>query len=89
MSTPPGIPPDDFVEVTKGGNEGSPWTTSETTRYYTSVFIMKNGKILLGLKKRGFGQGYYNGFGRSPYELELRASTNSSLKKLYLILYRR
>ncbi|KAH9555225.1 hypothetical protein CY35_08G103800 [Sphagnum magellanicum] len=29
----------------------------------TLVIIEKEGKVLLGMKKRGFGQGYYNGFG--------------------------
>ena len=29
----------------------------------TLVFPQKNGKVLLGMKKRGFGAGRYNGFG--------------------------
>ena len=29
----------------------------------TSVFIRESGKVLLGLKKRGFGVGFWNGFG--------------------------
>lgn len=29
----------------------------------TLVIIVKEGKVLLGMKKRGFGAGYYNGFG--------------------------
>jgi hypothetical protein len=29
----------------------------------TLVIIEKEGEVLLGMKKRGFGQGYYNGFG--------------------------
>ncbi len=30
---------------------------------YTLTFLLKKNQILLGLKKRGFGEGYYNGFG--------------------------
>ncbi|PWB38245.1 MAG: DNA mismatch repair protein MutT [Parcubacteria group bacterium] len=29
----------------------------------TLIYIIKDGKLLLGLKKRGFGMGRYNGFG--------------------------
>jgi 8-oxo-dGTP pyrophosphatase MutT (NUDIX family) len=29
----------------------------------TLLIVVKNGKLLLGRKKRGFGEGYYNGFG--------------------------
>ncbi len=29
----------------------------------TSVFIRDSGQVLLGLKKRGFGVGFWNGFG--------------------------
>lgn len=29
----------------------------------TLVFVLEGGKILLGLKKRGFGSGWWNGFG--------------------------
>lgn len=29
----------------------------------TLVFVFKDGEVLLGLKKRGFGQGLWNGFG--------------------------
>jgi len=32
-------------------------------RVCTVLFILKDNKILLGLKKRGFGCGKYNGFG--------------------------
>jgi 8-oxo-dGTP pyrophosphatase MutT (NUDIX family) len=30
---------------------------------FTLVFVIKEEKILLGYKKRGFGKDYYNGFG--------------------------
>lgn len=29
----------------------------------TLLFVLKPGKVLLGYKKRGFGQGRWNGFG--------------------------
>ncbi|KAI6650890.1 7,8-dihydro-8-oxoguanine triphosphatase-like [Oopsacas minuta] len=29
----------------------------------TLVFVLREGQVLLGLKKRGFGQGLWNGFG--------------------------
>lgn len=32
-------------------------------KHFTVVFIIKENKILLGMKKRGFGMGKYNGFG--------------------------
>ncbi|KAI1285305.1 putative 7,8-dihydro-8-oxoguanine triphosphatase [Halotydeus destructor] len=34
-----------------------------TRRVYTLVMIQRNGDLLLGLKKRGFGVGLWNGFG--------------------------
>ena len=33
------------------------------TKFYTLMFLINEGKILLGMKKRGFGAGKYNGFG--------------------------
>lgn len=30
---------------------------------YTLCLVLKQNKILLGMKKKGFGKGYYNGFG--------------------------
>ncbi len=37
----------------------------------TLVLIIKNGQILLGMKKRGFGKDKYNGFGGKPQEGDL------------------
>jgi 8-oxo-dGTP diphosphatase len=34
----------------------------------TLILIIKDGKILLGMKKRGFGKDKYNGFGGKPQE---------------------
>eukprot|EP00878_Enallax_costatus_P012396 GHUV01012946.1.p1 GENE.GHUV01012946.1~~GHUV01012946.1.p1 ORF type:complete len:181 (+),score=34.31 GHUV01012946.1:92-634(+) len=36
---------------------------SKSVKLFTLAIVNKNGKVLLGLKKKGFGQGYYNGFG--------------------------
>ena len=36
---------------------------SQERKQYTLCIIEKDGKILLGMKKRGFGQGKWNGFG--------------------------
>jgi len=33
------------------------------TKLYTLTIIRNNGNILLGMKKRGFGVGRWNGFG--------------------------
>ncbi|XP_065193330.1 oxidized purine nucleoside triphosphate hydrolase-like [Sycon ciliatum] len=32
-------------------------------KIYTLVFVVEDGKVLLGMKKRGFGVGRWNGFG--------------------------
>lgn len=45
-------------------------------RLYTNVFVVFEGKILLGMKKRGVGEGLYNGFGGKvePGETPLEAA---------------
>lgn len=35
----------------------------QSPKLLTLVIILKDGKVLLGMKKRGFGAGYFNGFG--------------------------
>jgi 8-oxo-dGTP diphosphatase/2-hydroxy-dATP diphosphatase len=35
----------------------------ESRKLYTLTFIVRDGRVLLGMKKRGFGMGRYNGFG--------------------------
>jgi len=32
----------------------------------TVLVVVKDGKVLLGMKKRGFGEGRWNGFGGKP-----------------------
>ncbi|KAM6155499.1 oxidized purine nucleoside triphosphate hydrolase [Rhynchocyon petersi] len=41
-----------------------------TTRLYTLVLVLQPQKILLGMKKRGFGAGRWNGFGGKVEEGE-------------------
>ncbi len=38
-------------------------SSSVDRKIYTLVSVIKDDKILLGLKKRGFGVGWWNGFG--------------------------
>lgn len=47
------------------------------------VFIIKDGKVLLGLKKRGFGEGNWNGFGGKPNpdESDLEAAKREVLEE--------
>jgi 8-oxo-dGTP pyrophosphatase MutT (NUDIX family) len=45
-------------------------TKKDDLRKVTLTVITRNNKILLGMKKRGFGQGKYNGFGGKPQDNE-------------------
>ncbi len=40
-----------------------PQSTSGEKKILTLCFVVRDGKILLGMKKRGFGEGRWNGFG--------------------------
>ncbi|KAL1732253.1 NUDIX hydrolase domain-like protein [Schizophyllum commune] len=51
-----------WVEHAVGGTQ-HPWMDSRPFKGYTNAFIVRDGKILLGMKKRGFGIGKINGFG--------------------------
>jgi 8-oxo-dGTP diphosphatase/2-hydroxy-dATP diphosphatase len=44
-------------------NRGVVKMAATTTKLYTLVFVLKEEEILLGLKKRGFAEGRWNGFG--------------------------
>ncbi|KAF9226404.1 hypothetical protein BS17DRAFT_682027, partial [Gyrodon lividus] len=46
----------------QGGCEHE-WRPLERRRLYTNAFVISGNKLLLGMKKRGFGVGLYNGFG--------------------------
>ncbi len=37
--------------------------TRPPNKILTLLFVLKEGQILLGMKKRGFGKGRWNGFG--------------------------
>jgi len=45
-------------------------SSKKTARRYTLVLIREGSKVLLGLKKRGFGVGKWNGFGGKIEETE-------------------
>lgn len=48
----------------------------------TLVFIQKDNRLLLGLKKKGFGEGRYNGFGGKVEEGEtIEAAAKRELKE--------
>jgi len=53
---------DNTTEVSSGG-EAFEWMSFNQRKLYTNAFIVQDGKILLGYKKRGFGAHKYNGFG--------------------------
>ncbi|TFK49363.1 hypothetical protein OE88DRAFT_1662886 [Heliocybe sulcata] len=63
----------DVIPYSEGG-EGE-WMSFERRKYYTNAFIVQHDKkrILLGLKKRGFGKDKYNGFGGKVEEGETSA----------------
>ncbi|KAH8817603.1 hypothetical protein DL96DRAFT_1622896 [Flagelloscypha sp. PMI_526] len=52
------------------GGEGEWLPLPSTTRLYTNAYIFHEEKILLGMKKRGFGLGKWNGFGGKVHEGE-------------------
>ncbi|KAL4251953.1 Oxidized purine nucleoside triphosphate hydrolase [Abortiporus biennis] len=59
---PPGVVHDrPLVEVHAGGVDE--WVPIKRVKMFTNAFIVQDGKILLGYKKRGIGQGLFNGFG--------------------------
>ncbi|TBU31445.1 NUDIX hydrolase domain-like protein [Dichomitus squalens] len=64
MALPPGLSYYDgpLVETANGGV--SDWVEYKNVKAYTNAFvIVDDTKVLLGLKKRGFGRGLWNGFG--------------------------
>lgn len=52
-------------------------------KIYTLVFLRRNGEILLGLKKRGFGVNKWNGFGGKvePEETIIEAAARELLEE--------
>ncbi|CAE6450606.1 hypothetical protein RSOLAG22IIIB_05047 [Rhizoctonia solani] len=63
----PGIPPFDHFTITSEGHDPGydAWRTATAIKRFTNAFVFdpSQNKVLLGLKKRGFGKGIYNGFG--------------------------
>ena len=47
----------------KMSSAASPFLTSKVRKASTLVVLMRGGRALLGMKKRGFGEGKWNGFG--------------------------
>jgi len=56
---------DVHVEKTSVGalTNGAVDDQKQSPKLLTLAIIRKDGKVLLGMKKRGFGAGYFNGFG--------------------------
>jgi len=86
MPTVPGLEglDDNMIEVARGGDILE-WMDFVQRKLYTNAFIVQDGKMLLGYKKRGFGEHKYNGFGgkvnsgetpaqAAARELQVRAS---------------
>ncbi|KAF8752066.1 NUDIX domain [Rhizoctonia solani] len=63
----PGIPPLPSLDITSEGSQQGyeAWRQVTALKRFTNAFVLDptENKILLGLKKRGFGIGIYNGFG--------------------------
>ncbi|KAI0698066.1 NUDIX hydrolase domain-like protein, partial [Cerioporus squamosus] len=76
LQLPPGLRYDSpLVETANGG--ASEWVEYKKVKLYTNAFVILNdAKVLLGYKKRGFGQGLWNGFGGKvdPGETPLQAA---------------
>ncbi|KAF8804639.1 hypothetical protein BYT27DRAFT_7225274 [Phlegmacium glaucopus] len=54
--TPPGIDDVQNLEYYASGGDENEWLCFSKKRYYTNAFIVEDGKLLLGLKKRGVGK---------------------------------
>ncbi|KAI0071591.1 hypothetical protein K474DRAFT_1668861 [Panus rudis PR-1116 ss-1] len=101
LELPPGLAHDlesnhILAEVHNGGAED--WMAFTEMRRYTNAFIRQDGKILLGLKKRGFGKDLFNGFGgkvdpgetsaqAASRELEEEAGITAPLRKCGTLLF--
>ncbi|PIL27735.1 hypothetical protein GSI_10888 [Ganoderma sinense ZZ0214-1] len=77
LQLPPGLTYDrPLVETTRGGVVD--WVDYKSVKLYTNAFVISpdSRKVLLGLKKRGFGVGLWNGFGGKvdPEETPLQAA---------------
>ncbi|KAI5118833.1 hypothetical protein M0805_006153 [Coniferiporia weirii] len=99
QTPPPGLN-ENLVELLSGGNANAQWRDLQPFKLFTNVFVCDKsaGMVLLGMKKRGFGKGMYNGFGgkvepgESPIEgaareLEEEAGISAKLKECGILLF--
>ncbi|EKM51561.1 uncharacterized protein PHACADRAFT_187006 [Phanerochaete carnosa HHB-10118-sp] len=75
-SVPPGVVCEGSHTEKHSGGAVDGWLAFEKVKLYTNAFIVEEGRILLGYKKRGFGKDLYNGFGGKvePQETPLEAA---------------
>lgn len=59
----PGLPPEECQEPLVQCVFLLPAAAMFTTRLFTLVLVVQPPRVLLGMKKRGFGAGLWNGFG--------------------------
>ncbi|KAF9450219.1 hypothetical protein P691DRAFT_726463 [Macrolepiota fuliginosa MF-IS2] len=96
LQIPPGL--DGILEHYTSGGPDADWLPLLPIKYYTNTYIVQGDKMLLGYKKRGFGQGKYSGFGgkvepneTSPQaalrELEEEAGIKAPLKHAGVLLF--
>ncbi|QRV85018.1 NUDIX family hydrolase [Ceratobasidium sp. AG-Ba] len=75
MDIPPGLPNCPSYNITTHGKVDGyeTWREFSVVKRYTNAFVWD--EVLLGMKKRGFGKGMYNGFGGKvdPGETVLQA----------------
>jgi len=98
---PPGLPCHTTLQILKGGDDEASWSALGPVKKYTNAFVLSpdRSKILLGMKKRGFGVDKYNGFGgkvelgESPLdaavrELKEEAGIDAPLRHCGVILFK-
>ncbi|KAF8320846.1 hypothetical protein DL93DRAFT_2073599 [Clavulina sp. PMI_390] len=65
IQCPPGLTEFTPTEVLSTAQDDLEWEPTKSVKLYTNAFVLSSDrkKILLGLKKRGFGVNKWNGFG--------------------------
>ncbi|RDX54802.1 hypothetical protein OH76DRAFT_1341166 [Lentinus brumalis] len=79
LHLPPGVELQHNISLVETANGGASeqWVDYKKVKFYTNAFVIINdAKVLLGYKKRGFGQGLWNGFGGKvdPGETSIQAA---------------